>query len=462
MQRFILLTNILFQILNFVEILRLDLAMSTPTKRVAFHTMGCKLNFSETSTISRDFLLYGFEKVDYRDHADIYVLNTCSVTENADKEARKLIRQAKRRNPDSSVAVIGCYAQLKPDEIADIEGVDLILGAEEKFNLFSHLKAMDLNNDTKVIKSKIDQVHSFKSSYSSGERTRSFLKIQDGCDYTCSFCTIPLARGESRSDTIANTMKVARKVAKTDAREIVLTGVNIGDFGKGRKETLFDLLQELEELKGIDRIRISSIEPNLLTDEIIQFCAVSQKFMPHFHVPLQSGSDKILNAMRRRYRSSVYKNRMEKIKDFIPDACIGVDVIAGFPGETRDDFLDTYNFLNSLDIAYLHVFTYSERPRTDAVNLKPEISKEERARRSKMLHILSDKKQRFFHEKFIGKKRPVLFESMKNGKVMGHTDNYIQVQVDGEADYINTIESVNLSVNHGTIVDGQIIEKVTG
>ena len=257
-------------------------------------------------------------------------------------------------------------------------------------------------------------------------------------------------------------MKVARKVAKTDAREIVLTGVNIGDFGKGRKETLFDLLQELEGLKGIDRIRISSIEPNLLTDDIIQFCAVSQKFMPHFHVPLQSGSDKILSAMRRRYRSSVYKNRMEKIKNFIPDACIGVDVIVGFPGETRDDFLSTYNFLNSLDIAYLHVFTYSERPNTDAVNLKPEILKEERAQRSKMLHILSDNKRRFFHEKFIGKKRPVLFESMKNGKVMGHTDNYIQVQADGEADYINTIEPVSLSVNHGTIVDGQIIEKVTG
>ncbi len=427
----------MFQISNFVEILRLDLAMSTPTKRVAFHTMGCKLNFSETSTISRDFLQYGFEKVDYRDHADIYVLNTCSVTENADKEARKLIRQAKRRNPNSSVAVIGCYAQLKPDEIADIEGVDLILGAEEKFNLINHLQIMDLNNDTKVIQSTIDQVHSFKSSYSSGERTRSFLKIQDGCDYTCSFCTIPLARGESRSDTIANTMKVARKVAKTDAREIVLTGVNIGDFGKG-------------------------IEPNLLTDDIIQFCAVSQKFMPHFHVPLQSGSDKILSAMRRRYRSSVYKNRMEKIKDFIPDACIGVDVIVGFPGETRDDFLTTYNFLNSLDIAYLHVFTYSERPNTDAVNLKPEILKEERTQRSKMLHILSDNKRRFFHEKFIGKKRPVLFESMKNGKVMGHTDNYIQVQADGEADYINTIEPVSLSVIHGTIVDGQIIEKVTG
>ena len=451
----------MFQILNFIEILRLDLAMSTPTKRVAFHTMGCKLNFSETATISRNLLNHGFEKVDYRDKADIYVLNTCSVTENADKEARKLIRQAKRRNPDSSIAVIGCYAQLKPDEIADIEGVDLILGAEEKFNLLNHLDTMDFNNGVKVIQSKIDQVHSFTSSYSSGERTRSFLKIQDGCDYTCSFCTIPLARGASRSDTIANTMKVARKVAKTDAREIVLTGVNIGDFGKGRKETLFGLLQELEELKGIDRIRISSIEPNLLTDDIIEFCATSKKFMPHFHVPLQSGSNKILSAMRRRYNSAVYGNRMKKIKDCIPDACIGVDVIVGFPGESNDDFLNTYNFLNSLDISYLHVFTYSERPNTDAINLKPEISKEKRAHRSKMLHILSDKKRRFFHEKFIGNKRPVLFEKMKNGKVVGHTDNYIQVRADGEADSINTIKLVSLSVNHGAVVDGQIKQKVT-
>ena len=431
----------MFQILNFIEILRLDLAMSTPTKRVAFHTMGCKLNFSETATISRNLLHHGFEKVDYRDKADIYVLNTCSVTENADKEARKLIRQAKRRNPDSSIAVIGCYAQLKPDEIADIEGVDLILGAEEKFNLLNHLDTMDLNNGAKVIQSKIDQVHSFTSSYSSGERTRSFLKIQDGCDYTCSFCTIPLARGASRSDTIANTMKVARKVAKTDAREIVLTGVNIGDFGKGGKETLFGLLQELEGLKGIDRIRISSIEPNLLTDDIIEFCATSKKFIPHFHVPLQSGSNKILSAMRRRYNSAVYGNRMKKIKDCIPDACIGVDVIVGFPGESNDD-------------------TYSERPNTDAINLKPEISKEKRAHRSKMLHILSDKKRRFFHEKFIGNKRPVLFEKMKNGKVVGHTDNYIQVRADGEADSINTIKLVSLSVNHGAVVDGQIKQKV--
>ena len=428
--------------------------MSTPTKRVAFHTLGCKLNFSETATISRDFIRHGFEKVDYRDKADIYVLNTCSVTENADKKARKLIRQAKRRNPNSSIAVIGCYAQLKPETIAGIDGVDLVLGAEEKFNLLNHLDTLDLNNGTRVIKSDINHVHTFTSSYSSGERTRSFLKVQDGCDYTCSFCTIPFARGESRSDTIVNTMKVAREVAQTDAREIVLTGVNIGDFGKGTTETFFDLIQELDQLEGISRIRISSIEPNLLTDEIIEFCAASQKFMPHFHVPLQSGSDKILGAMRRRYKRTLYENCVAKVKHCIPDACIGVDVIVGFPGETDDDFFDTYNFLNELDISYLHVFTYSERPNTDALEIGAVVSKGDRAHRSKMLHILSDKKRRFFHEQFIGQERPVLFESVKNGKIMGHTDNYIQVQVNGEIDLINTINNILLSENNDMIVNG--------
>ena len=428
--------------------------MSTPTKRVAFHTLGCKLNFSETATISRDFIRHGFEKVDYRDEADIYVLNTCSVTENADRKARKLIRQAKRRNPNSSIAVIGCYAQLKPETIAEIDGVDLVLGAEEKFNLLNHLDTLDLNNGTRVIKSDINHVHTFTSSYSSGERTRSFLKVQDGCDYTCSFCTIPFARGKSRSDTIANTMKVAQEVAATDAREIVLTGVNIGDFGKGTTETFFDLIQELDQLEGIDRIRISSIEPNLLTDEMIEFCAASQKFMPHFHVPLQSGSDKILGAMRRRYKRTLYENCVAKIKQCIPDACIGVDVIVGFPGETDDDFLDTYNFLNELDISYLHVFTYSERPNTDALEIGAVVSKGDRAYRSKMLHILSDKKRRFFHEQFIGQERPVLFESVKNGKIMGHTDNYIQVQVNGEIDLINTINNILLSENNDMIVNG--------
>ena len=428
--------------------------MSTPTKRVAFHTLGCKLNFSETATISRDFICHGFEKVDYRDKADIYVLNTCSVTENADKEARKLIRQAKRRNPESSVAVIGCYAQLKPNDIAAITGVDMVLGAEEKFNLLNHLDTIDLNGGTKVIQSEIDHVHKFTPSYSSGERTRSFLKVQDGCDYTCSFCTIPLARGKSRSDSIENTMKVAKEVAQTDTRELVLTGVNIGDFGKGTSETFFDLIQQLDTLDGIDRIRISSIEPNLFTDEIIEFCATSQKFMPHFHVPLQSGSDKILSDMRRRYKRDLYQNRVEKIKSVLPDACIGVDVIVGFPGETNNDFLNTYNFLNELEISYLHVFTYSERPGTDAVEMGEVVSKEKRAERSRMLHILSDKKRRFFHDQFVNQRRPVLFENMKNGKLLGHTDNYIQIQTDGTPDLINTIHPVKLSGNYGRFVQG--------
>ena len=430
--------------------------MSTQAKRVAFHTLGCKLNFSETATISRDFLRHGFEKVNYRDKADIYVLNTCSVTENADKEARKFIRQAKQRNPNSSVAVIGCYAQLKPNDIAAIDGVDIVLGAEEKFNLLNHLDCINLNGSTKVIQSEIDHVHKFTPSYSSSERTRSFLKIQDGCDYTCSFCTIPLARGQSRSDTISNTLKVAKEVAETDTREIVLTGINIGDYGKGSSETFFDLIQQLDLLDGIDRIRISSIEPNLLTNEIIEFCASSKKFMPHFHVPLQSGSDKILGAMRRRYKRDLYVNRVTRIKQTIADACIGVDVIVGFPGETEKDFLDTYNFLNELDISYLHVFTYSERPNTDAIEMSEIVSKEIRRQRSKMLHVLSDKKQRFFHDQFISKYRPVLFESMKNGKLSGHTDNYIQVQMEGGSELINSIHSIKLVDNHGTVVDGKL------
>jgi len=418
--------------------------------------MGCKLNFSETATISRDFIRHGFEKVDYREAADIYVLNTCSVTENADKEARKLIRQAKRRNPNSSVAVIGCYAQLKPNDIAKIDGVDIVLGAEEKFNLLNHLDAIDLNGRTKVIRSEIGHVHKFRPSYSSGERTRSFLKVQDGCDYTCSFCTIPLARGESRSNTIENTLKIAKEVAETDAREIVLTGVNIGDFGKGTRETFYDLVQKLDRLNGLDRIRISSIEPNLLTNEIIEFCSSSQKFMPHFHVPLQSGSDKILGAMRRRYKRDLYVERVNKIKAVAADTCIGVDVIVGFPGETNDDFMDTYNFLNELDISYLHVFTYSERPNTDAIGIREVVSKEKRAERSKMLHILSDKKQRYFNDQFLGMERPVLFENMKNGKIQGHTDNYIQVQVEGDPKIINTIQPISLIKNRGGFVEGQL------
>ncbi len=428
--------------------------MGTQFKRIAFHTLGCKLNFSETATISRDFTDHGFEKVDYRDKADIYILNTCSVTENADKEARKLIRQAKRRNPDSSVAVIGCYAQLKPNEISEIDGVDIVLGAEEKFNLLDHLDAIDLKGKVKVIPSEIDHVHTFIPSYSTGERTRSFLKIQDGCDYSCSFCTIPLARGESRSNTVENTMETARKVAETDTREIVLTGVNVGDFGKGSKETFYALIQKLDTLERIDRIRISSVEPNLLTNQIIEFCAQSEKFMPHFHVPLQSGSNKILKKMKRRYEREYYEDRVKRIKSNVPDACIGADVIVGFPGETEGDFFETYNFLNELNISYLHVFTYSERSNTGAIEMGERVSKETKADRSKMLHILSDKKRRYFYDQFINKNRPVLFENMKNGKIVGHTDNYIKVQVEGGTSLINTIQPVLMKENHTSMVSG--------
>ena len=428
--------------------------MGTQSKRIAFHTLGCKLNFSETATISRDFTDHGFEKVDYRDKADIYVLNTCSVTENADKEARKLIRQAKRRNPDSSLAIIGCYAQLKPKDIANIEGVDLVLGSQEKFNLLNHLSSQETKGLSKVIHSDIDHVHVFRPSYSFGERTRSFLKIQDGCDYSCSFCTVPLARGENRSDSIAKTMEKAHEIAETNAKEIVLTGVNIGDFGKGSNETFYDLIQQLDTLEGIDRIRISSIEPNLLTNKIIEFCAQSEKFMPHFHVPLQSGSNKILKKMKRRYEREHYEDRVKKIKSDIPDACIGADVIVGFPGETEDDFLETYNFLNELNISYLHVFTYSERSNTGAIEMGERVSKETKADRSKMLHILSDKKRRYFHDQFIKKNRLVLFENIKNGKIVGHTDNYIKVQIEGDTNLVNTIQSVMMKENHTSLVSG--------
>ncbi|MDP6532501.1 MAG: tRNA (N(6)-L-threonylcarbamoyladenosine(37)-C(2))-methylthiotransferase MtaB [Candidatus Marinimicrobia bacterium] len=429
--------------------------MSTPSKRVAFHTMGCKLNFSESSSISRDFIRSGFEKVDFRDEADIYVLNTCSVTENADKEARKIIRQAKRRNPDSAVAVIGCYAQLKPDEIGEIEGVDIVLGAEEKFNLLDHLDEIELNGSTTVIKSKIDHVNSFTPSYSSGERTRSFLKVQDGCDYTCSFCTIPLARGKSRSGTIKDTMKIAREVAATDAREIVLTGVNIGDFGKDRGESLLDLIKKMDAIDNIDRIRISSIEPNLITDDIIDFCSSSRLFMPHFHVPLQSGSDKILGEMKRRYITSLYENRIAQIKKRIPDACIGVDVIIGFPGETEDDFSETCRFLHDLDISYLHIFSYSERANTPAASMEKKTRHNVKKERSSILHHLSDKKLREFQNQHLHEVRNVLVETELSGTATGHTDNYIKVEFDTKhtENISNTIQSVEISeIKNGYVI----------
>ena len=430
--------------------------MSTPTKRIAFHTMGCKLNLSETGTISRDFIQHGFQKVSYKEKADIYVLNTCSVTENANKEARKLIRQAKRRNPDSSIAIIGCYAQLKPNEISKIKGVDLVLGAKEKFNLLTHLEKLDIKDKTKIVESDIRGINSFKPSYSSAERTRSFLKIQDGCNYTCSFCTIPLARGKSRSDSIKNTMETAKKITNRGAREIVLTGVNIGDFGHGTTETFYDLIQQLDTINELDRIRISSIEPNLLSTQIIDFCATSKKIMPHFHIPLQSGSNKILQSMRRRYNRELYEEKIIKIKNLIPDACIGVDVIVGFPGETDSEFFKTYDYLKELDISYLHVFSYSERENTEAIKIKDVVNFEERAERSKMLHILSNKKTHLFNDKFLNSNRPVLFESIKNGKLTGHTDNYIQVQVDGDSKLINKILPVNLELNRGSNIFGTL------
>ena len=430
--------------------------MSTPTKRIAFHTMGCKLNLSETGTISRDFIQHGFQKVSYKEKADIYVLNTCSVTENANKEARKLIRQAKRRNPDSSIAIIGCYAQLKPNEISKIKGVDLVLGAKEKFNLLTHLEKLDIKDKTKIVESDIRGINSFKPSYSSAERTRSFLKIQDGCNYTCSFCTIPLARGKSRSDSIKNTMETAKKITNRGAREIVLTGVNIGDFGNGTTETFYDLIQQLDTINELDRIRISSIEPNLLSTQIIDFCATSKKIMPHFHIPLQSGSNKILQSMRRRYNLELYEEKIIKIKNLIPEACIGIDIIVGFPGETNSEFYKTYDYLKELDISYLHVFSYSERENTEAIKIKDVVNFEERAERSKMLHILSNKKTHLFNDKFLNSNRLVLFESIKNGKVIGHTDNYIQVQVDGDSKLINKILPVNLELNRGSNIFGTL------
>ena len=432
--------------------------MSTPTTRVAFHTMGCKTNFSETSTISREMMAYGMQQVSFKDTADVYVLNSCSVTENADKEARKLIRQARRRNPDATVAVIGCYAQLQPAEIAAIPGVELVVGAAEKFNLFAHLSSLKANGKATVIQSPIATVQSFQTSFSAAERTRTYLKIQDGCNYNCSFCTIPLARGRSRSDNIANTVNIAQQIAATEAREIVLTGVNIGDYGASGDENFFQLIQALDNVDGIDRFRISSIEPNLLSDEIITFCAHSKKFVPHFHIPLQSGTDSILRRMKRRYDTALYSSRIETINNLIPDCCIGVDVIVGFPGEEEKDFLATRSFLNSLDISYLHVFTFSERLNTEAASLDNQVPQEEKAYRSKILHKLSYEKRHAFQDKFLSQVRPVLFERSVNGMSQGYTDNYIRVQVAADMNYENRLLEVTLNKNHGPYMNGLVTE----
>lgn len=406
-------------------------------KTVAFHTLGCKLNFSETSTLSRMLEADGFRKKSFDDIADVYVINTCSVTDNADKECRQIVRRIQRKAPESLVVITGCYAQLKPKEIAEIPGVDLVLGAAEKFNISTHIRELAKGDSAKISSCDIEEVTGFNASYSLNDRTRTFLKVQDGCDYTCSFCTIPMARGKSRSDSIENVLANVRRLAEDGkVKEIVLTGVNLGDFGKGpdgnkkSEESFFDLVKQLDEIEGIERYRISSIEPNLLTDEIITFVARSKRFMPHFHIPLQSGSDKILGMMRRRYKREVYESRVQKIKELMPHCAIGVDVIVGFPGESDEDFKETYNFLNSLDIAYLHVFTYSERPNTKALEFEEVVPVQVRHERNKILRNLSYKKMQLFTNQFTGQHRKVLFEAHnKNGMMEGYTDNYIRLSV---------------------------------
>lgn len=427
-------------------------------KKVAFYTLGCKLNFSETSTISRGFEEKGYQKVDFTDTPNIFIVNTCSVTENADKKCRKLVKEARSISPDAYIAIIGCYAQLKPKEIAEIPGVDAVLGAAEKFRLIELLDGFVRPEQPQVFESKIKEVKRFNSAYSLQDRTRTFLKVQDGCDYSCSFCTIPLARGSSRSDSIANIVQAAKEIASHDVKEIVLTGVNTGDFGlqRGKRvEHFIDLIKALDQVEGIERFRISSIEPNLLTDEIIEFVAASQKFVPHFHIPLQSGSNRILGLMKRRYQRELYRERVSKIKSLMPQCCIGVDVIVGFPGETHEDFLETYQFLNELDISYLHVFTYSERDNTLAATMDQVVPMKQRAERSRMLHILSDKKRRAFYEENVGQAFTVLFENdVEDGMMHGFTENYIRVTARYDPLLINTTKLVKLtSINEKGLVE---------
>ena len=418
-------------------------------KKVAFYTLGCKLNFSETSTIGRLFTDAGYAVVDFTAGADVYVINTCSVTEHADKKCRKVVKEALKYSPNAYVTIVGCYAQLKPTEIAEIEGVDMVLGAAEKFRIVEYISDLTKLPKAVVHQQDIEKVnHQFIAAYSIGDRTRTFLKVQDGCDYPCTYCTIPLARGGSRSDTIENVVNRATQIAASGVKEIVLTGVNLGDFGirdGQREDKFFDLVRALDEVEGIERIRISSIEPNLLSNEIIEFVATSKRFVPHFHIPLQSGSDKILGLMRRRYQRDLYTERVATIKKLIPNCCIGVDVIVGFPGETHEDFLDTYQFLNNLDISYLHVFTYSEREQTVAATLPGVIAGSTRADRSKMLHILSDKKRRAFYQSQVGTVGEVLFEDdQKSGFMHGFTKNYVKVRAKYDPVMVNEIKHVKL------------------
>ena len=434
---------------------------SNQPKTAAFHTLGCKLNFAETSTIARQLNDAGYEKVSFEDKANVYVINTCSVTENADRECKLHVKRAMKANPEGLVVIVGCYAQLKPEEISAIEGVDLVLGAKEKFNILSYLDDLQKSENQGLIHScEIGETDFFIGSYSIGDRTRAFLKVQDGCDYKCTYCTIPLARGISRSDTIDNVVKNAKEIAARDIKEIVLTGVNIGDYGKGEfgnkkhEHTFLDLISELDQVEGIERIRISSIEPNLLKDESIELVSKSRSFVPHFHKPLQSGSDDLLKKMKRRYLTSLYRNRVSKIREVMPDACIGVDVIVGFPGETEEKFMETYQFLNELPISYLHVFTYSERENTEAAEMEGVVPIPERKKRNKMLRILSEKKKMAFYQTQLGKTLPVLWEhENKNGLMFGFTENYVRVQKPFDENSINQIEVLKLNKieNDGTV-----------
>lgn len=429
-------------------------------KKVAFYTLGCKLNFSETSTIARLFEEKGYKKVDFTDKPDIYIINTCSVTDNADKKCVKVVKEARKISPNAYVTIIGCYAQLKPQEISEIPGVDAVLGAAEKFRLIELLDGFVREENPRVLATDIKEASRFNNAFSYGDRTRTFMKVQDGCDYSCSFCTIPLARGESRSDSIENILAMANEIAKSGAKEIVLTGVNIGDFGLidgHREERFIDLLKALDKVEGIERFRISSIEPNLLHEEIVSFVSTSQKFVPHFHIPLQSGCNKILKLMRRRYMRELYAERVSYIKSLIPDCCIGVDVIVGFPGETDEDFLETYNFINALDIAYLHVFTYSERANTPAIEMENSVPLKVRQKRSKMLRILSEKKRRKFYEENIGKHKHVLFEEdIEDGYMHGYTENYIRVRAKYDPVLINDVKAVVLTkVSPGGAMDAE-------
>jgi threonylcarbamoyladenosine tRNA methylthiotransferase MtaB len=410
------------------------------SQSISFYTLGCKLNFSESSSISKQMESSGFQKVDFTSGADIYVINTCSVTDHADRKCKKVVREALKYNPDASVVVIGCYAQLKPDEIAGIPGVNLVLGAAEKFNMVQHLEGLVKKEKAVVKRGNIKDVNEFVAGFSEGDRTRSFVKVQDGCDYFCSFCTIPLARGKSRSRTVAQTVEMLKEVGETGIKEVVLTGVNLGDFGINHGETFYDLITELEKIKEIPRYRISSIEPNLLENRIIDFVASSQKFMPHFHIPLQSGSDKILESMRRKYQKVLYADRVKRIKSLMPHCAIGVDVIVGYPGETHEDFLETYKFLNELDISYLHVFPYSERPNTTAKKLKEVVPHKIRSERTDMLRILSEKKKHHFYSQHLNRTFEVLFEKEeKQDKMFGFTSNYIKVETDYDPLLVNEI-----------------------